>query len=191
VAAFNLLRAKEKVGGSQSGSGLQEAMEQMQQMAGKQGQLSEQANGMLSQGQGGTQQLMQMAMQQRAIAQQMERMRAGGQVPGAGELAREAKELSRTLETGRLNRETADRQERLFKKMLDAGRSLQGEEKDETKERQSSTPKDAAARTPDALDPRLGRGALRLPGWEELQRLSPEERRRVIDYFRRLTGGAL
>lgn len=192
VAAFNLLRAKEKVGGSQSGSGLQEAMEQMQQMAGKQGKLSEQAQGMVQQGQGNAQQMMQMAMQQRAIAQQMERMRAGGQVPGAGELAREAKDLARSLEAGRINRETADRQERLFKKMLDAGRSLQGEEKDETKERQSSTAKDAAARTPDPLDPRLRRdGDLRLPGWEELQRLSPEERRRVIDYFRRLAGGSL
>lgn len=193
VAAFNLLRAKEKVGGSQSGSGLQEAMEQMQQMAGKQGKLSEQANGMMQQGQGGAQEMMQMAMQQRAIAQQMDRMRAGGQVPGAGELAREAKDLARAIEAGRMNRETADRQERLFKKMLDAGRSLQGEEKDETKERQSSAAKDAAAHTPDLLDPRLrrGDGDLRLPGWEELQRLSPEERRRVIDYFRRLAGGSL
>lgn len=193
VAAFNLLRAKERVGGSQSGSGLQEAMEQMQQMAGKQGKLSEQASGMLQQGQGGIQQMMQMAMQQRAIAQQMERMRAGGQVPGAGEMAREAKDLARTLEAGRLNRETTTRQERLFKKMLDAGRSLQGEEKDETKERQSTSAKDGAGRTPDLLDPRLRRGVgdFHLPGWEELQRLSPEERRRVMDYFRRLAGGSL
>lgn len=193
VAAFNLLRSKEKVGGSRSGSGLQEAMEQMQQMAGKQGKLSEQANGMVQQGQGGMQQLLQLAMQQRAIAQQLERMRAGGQVPGAGELAREGQELARTLEAGRLNRETADRQQRLFRKMLDAGRSLQGEEKDETKERQSIAAKDGTARTPDPLDPRLRRGdnELRLPGWESLQRLSPEERRRVLDYFRRLAGGSL
>ena len=190
VAAFNLLRAKEKVGGSQSGSGLQEAMEQLQQMAGKQGKLSAQANGMLEQGQGGVQQLLQLAMQQRAIAQQLERMRAGGQAPGAGDMAREAKDLSRTLEAGRLNRETADRQQRLFQRLLDAGRSLQGAEQDETKERQSSTAKDAAGRAPDALDPRLrrGDGDLRLPGWDELQRFSPEERRRVMDYFRRLAG---
>ncbi|MES2303909.1 MAG: hypothetical protein V4558_00275 [Gemmatimonadota bacterium] len=193
VAAFNLLRAKEKVGGSESGSGVKEAMEEMQQMAGKQGKLSEQSQGMMQQGQGGAQQMMQMAMQQRAVAQQMERMRAGGQVPGAGDMAREAKDLARSLEAGRLNRETADRQERLFKKMLDAGRSLQGEEKDETKERQSTSAKDGAAKAPDPLDPRLrrGDGDLRLPGWEELQRLSPEERRRVIDYFRRLAGGTL
>lgn len=191
VAAFNLLRAKDKISGSQSGSGLQEAMEQMQQMAGKQGQLNQQANGMQQQGQGGMEQLMQMAMQQRAIAQQMERMRAGGQTPGAGEMAREAKEIARNLEAGRLTRETVERQERLFKKMLDAGRSLQGEEKDETKERKSEQPKDANAKVPPALDPRLrrGEGDVRLPGWEELQRLSPEDRRRVVDYFRRLAEG--
>ncbi|MES2125409.1 MAG: hypothetical protein V4503_12050 [Gemmatimonadota bacterium] len=190
VTAYSLLRAKDQVSGSKSGSGLQEAMEQMQQMAGQQGKLSEQASGMMQQGQGGAQQMMQMAMQQRAIAQQLERMRSGGQVPGAGELAREAKDLSRALESGRLNRETADRQERLFKKMLDAGRSLQGEEQDETKERQSTSAKDASGRVPDALDPRLRDPGLRLPGWDQLQRLSPEERRRVIDYFRRLAGGS-
>ncbi|MEP6590511.1 MAG: hypothetical protein ABJC19_04940 [Gemmatimonadota bacterium] len=189
VTAYSLLRAKQQVSGSKSGSGLQEAMEQMQQMAGKQGQLNQQASGMMQQGQGGAQQMLQMAMQQRAIAQQLERMRSGGQVPGAGELAREAKDLARALETGRLNRETADRQERLFKKMLDAGRSLQGEEQDETKERQSQTAKAGGARLPDPLDPRLRDNDLRLPGWDQLQRLSPEERRRVIDYFRRLAGG--
>lgn len=189
VTAYSLLRAKDQVSGSKSGSGLQEAMEQMQQMAGKQGQLNAQASGMMQQGQGGAQQMMQLAMQQRAIAQQLERMRSGGQVPGAGELAREAKDLSRALEAGRMNRETADRQERLFKKMLDAGRSLQGEEQDETKERQSTTAKDGTGRVPVALDPRLRDAELRLPGWDQLQRLSPEERRRVIDYFRRLAGG--
>jgi len=28
---------------------------------------------------------------------------------------------------------------------------------------------------------------VRVPSWEELQELSPEERRLVVDYFRRLT----
>jgi hypothetical protein len=118
-------------------------------------------------------------------------MRAGGMMPGAGEMAREAKELARSLEAGRLTRETVDRQQRLFKKMLDAGRSLQGEEEDQNKERQSTVAKDSAARIPALLDPRIrsGQGDIRLPSWEVLQRLSPEDRRRVIDYFRRLTDG--
>jgi hypothetical protein len=190
VAAFQLLRSKERVGGSKSGSGVEEAMQQMQQMAGKQGQLSQQAQGMLQQGQGGMQQLMQLAMQQRALAQQMERMRAGGQVPGAGDMAREAKELSRSIEAGRLSPETVQRQERLFKRMLDAGRTLEGEERDETKERQSEAPKDGAPAVPPGIDPAmLLDNAVRLPSWDALQRLSVEDRRRVLDYFRRLTEG--
>jgi hypothetical protein len=189
VAAFQLLSAKDKVDGSQSASGMQEAMEQMQKMAGQQGQLAQQGEGMVQQGQSGMEQLMQMAMQQRALAQQLDRMRAGGMMPGAGEMAREAKELARTIEAGRLSRETVDRQQRLFKKMLDAGRTLQGEEEDQNKERQSTTARDAAGRIPALLDPRIrsGQGDIRLPNWDALQRLSPEDRRRVIDYFRRLT----
>ncbi len=75
--------------------------------------------------------------------------------------------------------------------MLDAGRTLQGEEDDDKKERQSTTAKDAPAAVPPPLDPRIrnGTGEVRLPSWESLQRLSPEERRRVVEYFQRLTQG--
>jgi hypothetical protein len=71
--------------------------------------------------------------------------------------------------------------------MLDAGRTLQGEEKDEKQERQSTTGKDDSLHLPPALR-RLNDGdaLLRYPSWEELQTLSPEERRQVVEYFRRL-----
>ena len=191
VAAFSLLQSKDRIDGSQSGSGVQEAMEQMKQMAGKQGQLAQQGAGMMQQGQGPTsaQQLMQLAMQQRAVAQQLERMRAGGQLPGAGQMAREAKELSQALASGKLDQEVVNRQQHLFKRMLDAGRTLQGQEDDDKKERQSTTAKDAAAcdsagaRRKDSQRHRRDSPA----SWESLQRLSPEERRRVVDYFQRLT----
>ena len=191
VAAFSLMQSKDRINGSQSGSGVQEAMEQMKQMAGRQGQLAQQGASMMQPGQMNAQQIMQMALQQRALAQQLERMRAGGQLPGAGQLAREAKDLSKTMQGGRLNQDVVDRQQKLFKRMLDAGRTLQGEEDDETKERQSTTAADAPSSVPPALDPRIrnGIGEIRLPSWESLQRLSPEERRRVVDYFQRLTQG--
>lgn len=191
VAAYSLMQSRESVDNAESGSGLEEAMQQMQQMAGQQGELSDQGQSMLQQGmQQDMALMMQMAMQQRAIAQQLERMRAQGQMPGAGEFAREAAELSRALEQGRLNPETIERQQRLFRRMLDAGRSLQGEEEDERRERQSETADPGELARPEALDPRLLRGAeFPLPGWEELQRLSPDDRRRVLDYFRRLAEG--
>ncbi|HEY3934084.1 MAG TPA: hypothetical protein VGL65_05645 [Gemmatimonadales bacterium] len=192
VAAFAMMQSKDRVNGSQSGSGLPEAMAQIQQMAGKQGQLAQQSAGMM-QGGGGfsTQQLMQLALQQRALAQQLERMQAGGQLPGAGALAREATDLARALETGSLNPSVVERQQALFKRMLDAGRSLQGDEDDVNKQRQATTAKDAPPAIPPALDPRIrnGTGEIRLPSWESLQRLSPDERRRVLDYFQRLTSG--
>jgi hypothetical protein len=72
--------------------------------------------------------------------------------------------------------------------MLDAGRTLQGREEDQKKERQSASATDDSVHLPPALRARLfDDQRLRVPTWEELQRLSPEERRLVVDYFRRLS----
>ena len=190
VAAFQMLRARDDVQGSSSGSGLAEAMQRMQQMAGQQGALSQEGNSLLSMlaGQQMQAQLQAMAERQRQLARDLERLRAETQAPGTRDLAEEARELARKLESGRLDRETVERQERLFKRMLDAGRSLQGEEKDEKKERESTTAKTDSLSIPASLRRLLDRsGQIRLPTWDELQRLSPEERRLVTDYFRRLT----
>jgi uncharacterized Zn finger protein len=137
------------------------------------------------------QQMQALAARQRALAQELERMRAQGQAD-AKPLGDEAQDLARSLERGRLDRETVQRQERLFRRMLDAGRTLQGKEEDERKERQSETAKPGEIHLPAALQAQLlGRdGAIRLPTWEQLQRLTPEERRLVTEYFRRLAGGA-
>ncbi len=190
AAAFSLLRSRGQVEGAGSGSGLQEAMEQMRQMAQQQGQIGQQSGGMLPMmGQGGQmqEQLRQLGAQQRALAERLERMRAGGQIPGASDLADEAKELARQLEAGRLDRQTVDRQERLFRRMLDAGRTLQGQEEDQRRERQSETATGDSLRLPPALRGRLINDRLRFPTWEEMQGLSPDERRRVAEYFRRLS----
>lgn len=191
VAAHALVSARGAVSGSQSGSGLQEALEQLAQMAGQQGQLGQQGEGLLPMMAGGGMQaqLAQLAAQQRALAERLERMRGTGNIPGAGEMAGEAKELARKLEAGRLDRETVERQERLFRRMLDAGRTLQGQEEDEQKERQSTAATGDSIHIPPALRRLIGNedSALRMPTWDELQRLSPEDRRLVTDYFRRLT----
>ena len=191
AAAHQLLRARGDVSGSASGSGLAEAMERMAELAKQQGGLGQQAAGMLPMvGSAGIQQeLRRLANQQRALAEELQRMQGQGDLPGAGELADEAKELARRLDAGRLDRQIVERQERLFRRMLDAGRTLQGKEEDEQKERESTTASDDIVRLPPALRARLmaDDGRLRVPTWEELQRLSPEERRLVVDYFRRLS----
>jgi hypothetical protein len=139
-------------------------------------------------GPGMQQQLRQLGARQRALAEELEKLRGGGHLPGAGEMADEAQDLARRLEAQRLDRETVQRQERLFRRMLDAGRTLQGQQEDEQKERESTTAKDDDPRLPPALRAKLGEDddRPRVPSWEELQRLSPEERRLVVDYFRRL-----
>jgi hypothetical protein len=190
AAAHQLIRTREEVSGSQSGSGLAEAIERMAQLAQQQGGLGRQGAGLLPLiGKGAIQeQLRLLAAKQRALAQELEKLRGKGDIAGAGQMAEEAKELSRRLEAGRLDRQVVERQERLFRRMLDAGRTLQGREEDERKERQSTTATDDTVHLPPALRARLqsDEGTLRVPSWEELQALSPEERRLVVDYFRRL-----
>jgi hypothetical protein len=189
-AAHGLLRARGDVGGSESGSGLAEAMEKMGELAKQQGQLGEQGASLIPQlGAGGApQQMQQLAAQQRALAQELEKLRGQGNMPGAGEMANEAEELAQRLQAGRLDRQTVERQEKLFRRMLDAGRTLQGEQEDEQKERQSTAATGDSMLIPPALRARLQDedGRLHAPSWEELQKLSPAERRIVVDYFRRL-----
>ena len=114
---------------SSSGSGLAEAMERMAragQAAGRAGPAGRRAaahdgiGGEFSSSSGS------LAERQRALAEELQRMQGQGNMPGAGELADEAKELARRLEAGRLDRQMVERQERLFRRMLDAGRTLQG-----------------------------------------------------------------
>lgn len=189
AAAYQLLRSREDVAGAASGSGMGEAMERMAQMAGQQGAMGQQGASLLPMaGRGDVRtQIQQLGAQQRAMAEQLERLRAQGGPAGTSEFAEEAKDLARRLEAGRIDRQTVERQERLFRRMLDAGRTLQGEEQDERKERQSKSGDDANATLPPALRARLEEnGRPRFPSWDELQRLSPEERRLVVDYFREL-----
>ncbi|HEX3274875.1 MAG TPA: DUF4175 family protein [Gemmatimonadales bacterium] len=190
-AAYQLLRARGEVQGAASGSGLAEAMERMAELAKQQGGLGQQGAGLLPMAGSGAirEQLRQLGLQQRALAEELQKLKGGGNMPGAGELSDEAQELAKRLEAGRLDRQVVERQERLFRRMLDAGRTLQGREEDERKERQSVTATDDSVHLPPALRARLTGedDRLRIPSWEELQQLSPEERRLVVDYFRRLS----
>ena len=193
AAAFMLLRARGNVSNSSSGSGMAEAMEQMAQMAQQQGGLGQESASLLPMmgSPGAEQRLQELAAQQRQLSRDLDRLQAETNAGAAERFAEEARELAREMESGRLDPATIARQERLFRRMLDAGRTLQGEEEDERKERESESATDPQVQLPSALRSRLldASGRIRLPSWEELQHYSPEERRLVADYFRRLTGG--
>ncbi|HET6579356.1 MAG TPA: hypothetical protein VFG66_13605 [Gemmatimonadales bacterium] len=191
ATAYQLVRARGDVSGSASGSGLAEALERMAQLAKQQGGLGRQGAGLLPMAGNGAirEQLRQLGARQQALAEELQKLRGGGNLPGAGEMAEEAEDLAKRMEAGRIDRRIVERQERLFRRMLDAGRTLQGREEDERKERQSTPGIEDSVHLPPALRARLlgDDDRLRVPTWEELQQLSPEERRLVVDYFRRLS----
>ena len=192
VTALALVRTAEQVAGARSGSGFQEAVEQLARLAGQQQGLSGDAQGLLPlMGPGNQvvlQRLRQLAARQRALAEQLERLQAGGASAAAGPLAAEARELARQLEAGRLDRRTIERQERLYRRLLDAGRTLSGQEPDERKDRTSRSATADSVWLPGVLAPgATGAGPrLRYPTWEEMARLTPEQRRLVLEYFRLL-----
>ncbi len=189
ATAYALLNARSRVQSTRSGSGLAEAVAEYARLAGQQRGLNGDAQSMLPLfGPGMVQQLRALAARQQALAQQLERMQAQGQGAGAADLAQEAKDLARQLDAGRLDRQTIARQERLYRRLLDAGRTLTGQEPDEQHERVSRPATADSVHVPAVLRPgATGAGpALRYPTWEELSRLTPDERRLVLDYFRRL-----
>ncbi|HEY3221228.1 MAG TPA: hypothetical protein VGJ80_10900 [Gemmatimonadales bacterium] len=192
ATAHALVRTAQQVAGAQSGSGFQEALEQLARMAQQQQGMNGDAQGLLPMmapgGDAVMQRLRELAGRQRALAEQLERLQAGGDASAAGALAQEARELARQLDAGRLDRRTIERQERLYRKLLDAGRSLSGDEPDEQKERTSRSATGDSVHIPAALlRGATGSGPkVRYPTWEELTGLTPEQRRMVLEYFRRL-----
>lgn len=188
---YALLQTQGDVAGAQSGTGLEEALERMAQLAEQQGGLNAETGGLLPLVPQGGEQLLQqlraLGERQRALAHELERLDAQGEVTGADALAQDAEQIARDLERGRLDRETIERQERLFRRLLDAGRTLRSDQEDEREERVSRTADPATVRPPPAeLHAPPGGPRYRYPTWEELRLLSPEQRRLILDYFRRL-----
>jgi len=191
AAALALVRSRAEVSSAQSGSGFAEAVERLARLARDQQGLNGQAQGLLplmGVGDAVREQLRALAARQRALAQQLERMQAQGASSAAGPLAQEAQELARQIEAGRLDRQTIERQQRLYHRLLEAGRTLSNDEPDETRERVSRAATGDSVHVPAVLKPgATGAGPrVRYPTWAELEGLTPDERRLVLDYFRRL-----
>ena len=191
VTAYGLAQARSDVAGAKSGTGFQEAIERLAQLANQQAGLNKEAMGLLPMpGMGGDamlQQLRGLAARQRALAEQLERLQATGGSSAAGALAQEARDLARQLDAGHLDRQTTARQERLYRRLLDAGRTLTGPEPDENQERTSRAAIGDSVHLPALLAPGVTAGPrVRYPTWQELQGLAPDERRMVLEYFRLL-----
>ncbi len=192
--AFRLMQASDAAAAAQSGTGLQEALEQLAQLAGQQGALNRLSGGITPGAISNMvlEQLRQLASRQRAISEQLRNidrsMGPRGQVLGQLEsLGQEAEELARLLERGQLSPEVVERQNRLFQRLLDAGRTLEQDEFD--RERRAVRPGDVEVLRPGPLSPDLLRGPqYPLPADEALRRYPPAYRRLILEYFDRLNG---
>ena len=137
------------------------------------------------------QQMEEMAGRQEEVAQELGDVAEdseGEEVDPLGDLsalADEARRLAEAMAQGRLDPEVLRRQERLFHRLLDAGRTLERDEESETRE--SETP-GAFVRAPVGPLNRADVDALRyrLPGGDVLQALPPAQRAMVVRYFQRL-----
>jgi hypothetical protein len=190
-AAAALARDRERANSANSASGFSEMLQQMQEAAQKQGQINSQAQGLMgmpSGGQSGAGQALarELARRQRGVADQLED--AGDAAGGdkAAQLAREARQLADALDGGRLDASTLARQQQLFRRLLDAGRSLEKEEREDTGKREAKSATGTETFTPnDKVDAKAAM-RFRPPTWDELRALSPDERRAILDYFTRL-----
>jgi hypothetical protein len=191
-AAASLARDREKVNSASSASGFSEMLQQLQEMAKKQGSINAQAQGLLPMPGGQMSGEMQatsraLARQQRSLAQQLDEMGEGTGGDRAAQLAKEARQLAEALEGGRVDGTTLARQQQLFRRLLDAGRSLEKEEREDTNKREAKS-----ATGTDTFNPEnpnaSGKNATKFkePNWNDLRGLSADERRAILDYFKRI-----
>ncbi len=193
-AAASLARDRERANSATSASGFDEMLKQMQQMAQKQGQINGQAQSLFNMpnGQSAAAQALarSLAQKQRQLSEQLED--AGDAAGGsrAAQLAQEARQLAEALDNGRLDGGTLARQQQLFRRLLDAGKSLEKEERDDSGKREAKSATNADTFSPTGkLDARAAM-KFRPPTWQELRALSADERRAILDYFSRLNSAA-
>jgi hypothetical protein len=190
-ALSSLVRDRERVNNANSASGFGEMLEQMKELAQQQGSLNGQMQGLSllpggPQGQQAQQQARVLARQQRGVADQLQDVADIDPTGRLEALAREAQQVAQALDRGGPDPATAERQQQLYRRMLDAGRFMEQEERDDQGARESRA-SDGRGSTR-ATGPASGAAGVRFapPTWNDLRGLTADERRLVYEYFRRL-----
>ncbi|HET7621254.1 MAG TPA: hypothetical protein VFK39_05060 [Gemmatimonadaceae bacterium] len=190
-AAAAMMQDRARAANGQSASGFAEMVERMQEAAKQQGGVNQQSAGLLPMpGAQPTQQMLaqarELARQQRQIAQQLEGGNEGEGGARAAQLAKEMRDIARSLDRGRVDQQLLERQQGLFHKLLDAGLTLQKDEREDTGERESQTAVHDESVTTGTQSSGRTVERYREPGWRELKGLTADERRAVLEYFRRI-----
>ncbi|MFO7588132.1 MAG: hypothetical protein R6X22_08675 [Gemmatimonadota bacterium] len=190
--AGRLLASRREMEGAASGTGLEEALERLARLGRAQAGVNREAGGLLLpslRGEVDAGRLARLARMQEEIARELESLAAG---PGVGELparpealAAEADEIARSILDAGLDRGTVARQERLFRRLLDAGRTLERDPDRTRRESRTGVRVESAEPGAPAAEPP---GGPRYPYPEDarLRGMSGEVRRLVLDYFDRL-----
>jgi hypothetical protein len=191
--AARLIASERAAQTAQEQAGQEAAAEQMTSLAQQQQGVTQRTTSLLVPGPkpSGEERTSEIARQQQEIAEQLRELDdPQNDLLGRPEdLATEAEEIARRIESGRASPETVERQRTLFRRMLDAGRSLEDEDLDPNR-RESETGR-AAPRPPPEIDPALLRGVrFPLPSEALLRDLPLFYRRLIFDYFDRLNRGS-
>ena len=191
-AGASLVRDRERTQNSESSTGFAEMLEQLQQMSKAQQALNSAAQDLMpkpgskmdGQGQNAAREL---AKQQREVAAKLEEQGDRDETGRSDEMAREARQIAQQLESANLDAAVLERQQRLFRKMLDAGRLLEEDQREDTGKREAKSWTGTETFTPQGTSA-SGKGASKFtpPTWNELRGLTPEERRLVLEYFKRI-----
>jgi hypothetical protein len=192
-ALASMVRDRERVNSANSASGFSEMLEQMKELAQQQGSLNGEMQGLQllpggPQGQQAQQQARALARQQREVAEGLQDVSDLDPTGRLEALAQEAQQVAQALDRGAVDPAVAARQQQLYRRLLDAGRFMEQEQRDDRGPRESRAA-DGRGSTR-ATGVTSGRDALRFqsPDWNDLRGLSADERRLVSEYFRRLNG---
>ncbi len=194
-ALGSLVRDRERVNNAQSASGFTEMMEQMRQLAQQQSSLNGQMQGLSMlpggmQGQQAQQQARVLARQQRDVARTLQDVSDVDATGRTDALAKEAQQIAVQMERQGIDPAVAARQQQLYRRLLDAGRLLEQDERDDQGPREARS--GSGQGQGNVVGSASGKNASKFvpPTWNELRGLGPEERRLVIEYFRRINSGS-
>lgn len=189
--AGRLMASRQQVENAGSATGMEEMLDQLAQMSQSQAGLNRESGGLMLMQQSGqpmAAQMERLARRQEEIARQLEEL-AGR--PEAQELAArpellatEADEIAAQLSAGQIDKQTLQRQERLFRRLLDAGKSLERDEDPSRRESQAADLSRPGA-VPEVGDVEAG-PRYPYPDDAALRGVSNSGRRLILEYFDRL-----
>jgi len=196
-SVLSMNQSMEMMSSASSATGFEQYLEQMQNMAGRQGQLNQESLNFFKQNQGSLSleqqgQLRRMAAEQKALQKSMENVAGDMQdrsdvLGDLDNLAREMGEVVEDLQTLNIDRKTINRQQQILSRMLDAQKSVR--EKEYSKKRLAKTGKEYRRKSPNdptnVEDPRMKQLSLDLI--RALQEgFNPDYEKLIEEYFRTL-----